>query len=282
MRPRPDDPALSAEWQAEKRHYERLERDWQDSVGQALLDQPHETPGSALVFCRQADRLIDRLDLTRPATLVEIGCGNGHFLRRLAARAGRGWNLIGVDVSRAVWSLPKHGLSGVQADGEQLPFRDASAAHVVYDGALHHLIDYPAALREAARVLAPGGSLLVFEPATGWFNRLLHRLLDPIVFRSATVYESPIDIHYKARFRREVIVDELRRLGMAPSQSRSDFLAYPLTGCYAGSPFARSERLMRLAIRIEDLVTAIPLLGRLALSFAWRFTVVARKPTSTI
>jgi SAM-dependent methyltransferase len=280
MRARPDDPAPAASRQAEKQHYERLERAWQDSVGQGLLDQPHALPGSALVFRRQADRLIDQIDLSRPAALIEIGCGNGHFLRRLSARAGRGWNLVGVDVSRAVWSLKAHGLSGVQADGERLPFRAGSAAYLVYDGALHHLIDYPAALREAVRVLAPGGSLLIFEPASGWFNRLMHRLFDPIVFRRSTVYESPIDVRYKAHFRREVIVDELRRLGMALRESRSDFLAYPLTGCYAGSPFARSETLMRLAIRIEDRVAALPLLGRLASWFAWRFTIVARKPAS--
>lgn len=279
MPPRPDDSTFAADRQAEKRHYERLERAWQDGVGRTLLDQPHATPGSALVFRRQADRLIERIDLARPATLVEIGCGNGHFLRRLAARAGRGWNLVGVDVSRAVWSLRAHGLAGVQADGERLPFRDGSAGYVVYDGALHHLIDYRTALREAVRVLAPGGSLLVFEPASGRFNRFLHRVLDPIVFRRATAYESPIDIRYKAYFRQEAVAGELLRLGMTLGESRSDFLAYPLTGCYAGSPFARSEWVMRLAVRIEDLVLALPVLGRVASWFAWRFTIVARKPS---
>jgi len=59
---------------------------------------------------------------------------------------------------------------------------------------------------------------------------------------------------------------------------RSDFLAYPFTGCYAGSVFGRSERFMRLLIALERALEAVPVLGRAAHAFAWRFTVVATRP----
>jgi hypothetical protein len=149
---------------------------------------------------------------------------------------------------------------------------------VIFDGYLHHCIDYPAALREAVRVIAPGGSLIVFEPVTSWFSRAVHRLLDPIVFRRSVVYESPIDIRYKAGFRQNVIVAVLRDHGLELRESRSDFFAYPLTGCYAGSAFGRSVRLMRLLMAAEDRVAATPIVRRLASMLAWRFTIVATKP----
>jgi hypothetical protein len=103
-----------------------------------------------------------------------------------------------------------------------------------------------------------------------------HRLLDPIVFRKV-VYESPIDIECKKDFQFERITETLREGDMQFEIHRSDFLAYPFTGCYAGSVFSRSERFMRLLMAIEDRIEAIPILRSLALIFSWRVTIVARK-----
>ncbi len=262
----------------EAQRYRTLERKWQNEVGYALLDKLFEAPGSAAVFHWQWDRLISRLDLEKGGVVIEIGCGKGHFLRRLRALPReRQCTLVGVDLSRAVFSLPPYGLPGAQADGEFLPFRDACATSVFYGGSLHHIINYPAALREAIRILKPGGLLMIYEPVSSRFSQLVHRLLDPVVFRK-TVYESPIDIRYKGAFRYELITDVLRSSHMELEESRSDFLAYPFTGCYAGSPFVRSERLMRLLMAIEDRISAFPLLNRIASVFAWRFTILARKP----
>jgi NDP-sugar pyrophosphorylase family protein/ubiquinone/menaquinone biosynthesis C-methylase UbiE len=258
--------------------YRALERAWQDEVGCHLLDKPYEQAGSAAVFEWQSDRLIELLDRTRDGVVVEIGCGKGHFLSRMqSVTAAPQRTLVGLDQSRAVFDLPAHGLAGVQADGECLPFRTASADYVIFDGSLHHCIDYPRALHEAARVLAPNGSLIIFEPVVSRFSTVVHRLLDPIAFRSCAVYESPIDIRYKAAFRQEVVTRVLGQLGLRVRERYSDFLAYPFTGCYAGSLFGRSERFMRLLIALERQIAMVPILGRLARTFAWRFTIVATR-----
>jgi ubiquinone/menaquinone biosynthesis C-methylase UbiE len=260
--------------------FRELEREWQNEFGQHLLDGPHEAAGSAEVFSAQFERIIDEIDLTVPGPVAEIGCGKGHFLAHLAASA-RSRNIdkkiIGIDISQAVEALPGKGLSGICADGQDLPIADGSLSALVYDGALHHLIDYPAALREANRVLQPGGKLILFEPVSSAFTRTVHKILDPIIFEEVE-YESPIDQEYKDHFREDVVLSTLKEMGMSYTTRRSDFLAYPLTGCYAGSVFGRWTGFMHFMLRVEKLFESVPGLRSIASFFSWRFLLVAEKP----
>lgn len=261
-------------------HFRRLERTWQEEVGQHLLDVPHEMPGSALVFEHQFARVIRHLDLSAGGVIAEVGCGKGHFLAQVARTAGPGGpTLVGIDLSAAVRALPGKGLDGLQADGEGLPFADGSLRAMVYDGALHHLIDYRAALHDAYRTLEPGGRFVIFEPVSSPFTRLVHRVLDPFVFQQVE-YESPIDQEYKHAFLEAPVLETLDELGMPWTIERSDALAYPLTGCYAGSVFARSLPLMRTVLAIEGVCERIPLVRNLLHVAAWRFLVVATKPAA--
>lgn len=262
----------------EAAEFRRREREWQNSVGKELLDVPWQQAGAKAVFERQFDRVASRMDLRSPGTILEIGCGKGHLLKWLADKAAPdGPRFLGLDVSEAITGLRERGLQGMRGDGEFLPLRDESVRTVVYDGALHHLIDYEAGLRDAYRILEPGGSLVLFEPVSSPFSRLVHRLIDPLVFRKV-VYESPIDQHYKAYFDEDRILQTCTDLGMEITFERSDFLAYPLTGCYAGSRMGRAFRLMRGILAIEESIKKIPLLRRAADAVSWRFLIVARKP----
>lgn len=257
----------------------REEREWQNTVGHALLDVPYQAAGSAAVFERQWQRLAAALADAPPGPVVEIGCGKGHLLAWLrGALPGRA--CVGLDLSRAVHALPAQGLAGAMADGEQLPLRDGSIAAVVYDGALHHLIDYPAGLRDAIRVLAPGGLLVLFEPVSSPFTRTVHRLLDPLVFRHGVEYESPIDQRYKDAFDERVITRVLDAHGLTWTYRRSDVLAYPLTGCYSGSPFARHAGLLTALLALEERLLRTPIVGRALAAFAWRMLICARKPAA--
>ncbi|MGH7786896.1 MAG: class I SAM-dependent methyltransferase [Candidatus Binatia bacterium] len=261
----------------EQQRDRREERAWQNEIGADLLDVPFTAAGSAAVFERQWERIAGALAGAPPGAVVEVGCGKGHLLAWLQRRLGDRF-CAGLDLSHAVRALPPQGLAGALADGEQLPLRSASVAALIYDGALHHLIDYPAGLVEAARVLRPGGVLVLFEPVSSPFTRLMHRVLDPIVARRAVQYESPIDQRYKHAFDETVITRALDAQGMTWSYERTDVLAYPLTGCYAGSPFARHEWLLRGCLALERRLLAVPGLRRAVQAFAWRMLICARKP----
>ena len=97
---------------------------------------------------------------------VDIGAGDGAMVELLAPRTH---SLTCVDPSPAmvaagrerVQTLKLAEVTFVQATGEDLPLKDASADSVLFLQSLQYVADPAQALGEAARILAPGGRLLV-------------------------------------------------------------------------------------------------------------------------
>ena len=87
--------------------------------------------------------------------LLDIGCGGGSHT---AAFAAAGWNPVGVDVSQAQLQLARErGCEAVPGRAEALPFDDASFDAAVSMWTHTDIDDWPAAVREARRVLPAGG-----------------------------------------------------------------------------------------------------------------------------
>lgn len=143
------------------------------------------------------DLLVASGDLEGRRTL-DVGCGTGAFAVALAERGGKVW---GVDVSpeMLVEAQEKETRARFkQAAAEALPFKDGWFERVVMRLSLHHL-DRPRALREAARVLAPGGRLVVgtFEPdqfADYWLTRFFPSIaqIDGARFPEAATLKSEL------------------------------------------------------------------------------------------
>jgi ubiquinone/menaquinone biosynthesis C-methylase UbiE len=100
----------------------------------------------------------------RPLTVADLGSGTGRFTPRLAATFGG--PVYGIEPSarmRAVAEDPARHPAVTYLDGsaEQIPLPSASCDLVLMYLVLHHVQDRPAAAREIARVLRPGGRLLI-------------------------------------------------------------------------------------------------------------------------
>lgn len=98
--------------------------------------------------------------------LLDIGCGTGTML----AEFGRFGTVQGVDGElAAVEFCHRRGRPEVQqATATDLPFDDASFDLATLTDVIEHIDDDRAVLAEAARVLRPGGSVLVTVPAYQW------------------------------------------------------------------------------------------------------------------
>jgi ubiquinone/menaquinone biosynthesis C-methylase UbiE len=115
------------------------------------------------LFARMLDRAGIQLDGAR---LLEIGCGNGYGLSLLAERF-RPSRLAGIDlmpeqIERARQRLPDLAEVAV-GDATRLEFAAESFDAVFVFGILHHIPAWRTALAEIARVLRPGGVLLIEE-----------------------------------------------------------------------------------------------------------------------
>ena len=150
-----------------------------------------------------ADALRMIVEAARPGpddTVLDVACGGGIVVCAFAPHVRRA---TGIDVTPAMLDeaqrlAAEKGLANVewrQGDVNALPFEEGSFTIVVTRFSVHHFPDPAAALREMARVCAPGGRLVVVDmyasedPAkAAEFNRL-ERLRDPSHMRSLNLAE---------------------------------------------------------------------------------------------
>jgi len=117
-----------------------------------------------------ADRTAD-LALTcvpAPRQILDVGCGTGYLLGQLAARAPQASVLAGIDPAPAMIevarSMATNGrLRFVVGTAERLPWPDQTFDLVVSTTSFDHWADQQAGLAQCARVLAPGGCLVLVD-----------------------------------------------------------------------------------------------------------------------
>lgn len=114
-----------------------------------------------LMGAPDVERLAQLLRLPSPGCLLDLGGGTGRVSSPLRRMVGR---VVVSDVcGRMLAKARGKKLDAVCARSEFLPFPDASFDRVLVVDALHHFADQPAAMTDIARVLKPGGRVVVEE-----------------------------------------------------------------------------------------------------------------------
>jgi 2-polyprenyl-6-hydroxyphenyl methylase/3-demethylubiquinone-9 3-methyltransferase len=159
------------------------------------------------------------------AVLVDLACGGGLMaphVRRL------GYRHVGVDLNLAALRTARgHGVLPVQGSVLQVPLADGCADVVVAGEILEHVEDDVAVLAECARLLRPGGTLVVDAIADTWLARVV-----AVGIFERIPWGAPPGIHDPALFvdrrRLRAAADrlglDLRLVGLRPSAR--DLLAF--------------------------------------------------------
>jgi len=207
----------------------------------------------------------------RPVRVLDAGCGTGGMLEPLA-RLG---SAVGIDRSpEALKFAHQRGQPHLaRADIGKLPFMAASFDVVTSFDVLYHLDvdDDVAALREIARVLRPGGQLLIRVPA----NDSLRSSHDKAV-------------HTRQRYGKQELISKLHAAGLEPEHtSFANCFLYPVAllrrraESWLGGGKEESE--VQGAGALLNALLAIPLMiearliPRVALPFGLSLVAVARK-----
>lgn len=140
--------------------------------------ESHDGRFSALLY----DELVATVNRGGWTSILDVGCGNAVILSRLASECtgGSKKRMCGVDLSPAMVEEARKGLSEraqiVVGDSEHLPWDGGSFDTVLCSCSFHHYPDPDASIAEMARVLVPGGRLVLADPSGPLLFRVLMNL----------------------------------------------------------------------------------------------------------
>ncbi|TLF80771.1 class I SAM-dependent methyltransferase [Nocardia cyriacigeorgica] len=132
---------------------------------------------------RDREQVADALALVPGRVVVDIGCGPGNFTGWFGTRVAPNGCAIGIDASRqmlhrACADNGGESVAYLRADAEDLPLRDGVADAVTCLAALYLINDPHRALSEIARILRPGGRVVVLTSlAPGGVDSLRSRAI---------------------------------------------------------------------------------------------------------
>lgn len=131
-----------------------------------------EFRGKDPTFTQMRNAYLAQLALPPAAHILELGCGTGVVLRALAHRRESTGRLVGVDHSPVLIAAAR-GLAAEEDVDQHMEFRVGDVHHldigessfdaVIAHTLLSHVADPLTVLKEAARVVRPGGSVAIFD-----------------------------------------------------------------------------------------------------------------------
>lgn len=228
-----------------KKDGDRLAREIEfhrDIADRAELIWNWDSPSGRRRAAHRAELLAEHADVRPGRRVLELGCGTGIFLEKLAAH---GAAITGIDLSSDLLARCASRMKGVstvrlvRGNAMQMPFADGSFDAVYGSSILHHL-DLAAALAEVARVLRPGGRIAFAEP----------NILNPQV---AVMFRLGLTKRYFGVSPDEMAFSRFRAFRAARQAGLSEVAVRPFDFLHPATPrpmIGALERLSRAAERV--------------------------------
>jgi len=164
---------------------------------------------------------LDRLAVGAAERVVDLGCGTGVLLGCLIDHLDPAGRIEAVDlaprmIAEARRKYPDPRVRFHVADAASLPFDDASVDRVICFSAWPHFPDPDAVVRQAARVLVPGGRLHVWHIDSRQTINDIHKNAGPAVQQD--LLEPASDL-----------AGRMQRQGLQVESTRDDHQAYEIT-----------------------------------------------------
>jgi SAM-dependent methyltransferase len=128
----------------------------------------YETWFVPALFAPLAREVLARTDVPEDARVLDVACGSGIVARTIASRVGPEGSVIGLDANPAMLGAARRAaaVEGVtiewrQGNAQDLPFANGSFDLVICQMGLQFFPDRARVAAEMARVLAPGGQVIV-------------------------------------------------------------------------------------------------------------------------
>ena len=192
------------------------------------------------------DMTAKRLELEKFNSMLDVGCGAGHWTRTLSPYLKKNAAITAVD-SDPKWFKDNKELSDyfldryqdfklTKGDAQNLPFPDNSFELVTCQTVLIHVPFPEKAIKEMKRVLKPGGTLLCVEP-----NNIVQSLIKTSLTKNDSIEETLDHIKYR------LIIEKGKRKMGRGDNSLGDLLP----GMFA------KEGLEEIEVRLSDKAIAM-------------------------
>jgi len=136
---------------------------------------------SQYIYRAIEDTMVELATAVPGGRVLDVACGTGKVSMRIAER---GCLSVGAEASMEMiglgrWVQPESTAMMVRSIAEDLPFASDSFDRVICQGSLDHFVDGHAFMREAARVIKPGGRVVIalanFESVSCKLGRTIDR-----------------------------------------------------------------------------------------------------------
>jgi ubiquinone/menaquinone biosynthesis C-methylase UbiE len=241
---------------------ERLRREIEHHRGiadRAEIIWNWDSPSGRRRADRRASIFVERGGLAPGRQALELGCGTGIFLEKVAPAGAR---VVGLDLSQDLLSKARGRLARApnvvlhRGNAEHMPYA-ASSFDIVYGSSVLHHLDLDRALGEIFRVLRPGGRCVFAEP----------NILNPQV---AVMFHLGLTKRYFGVSPDEMAFSRFRAVRALRSAGFAEAVVEPFDFLHPATP----QALCKLLDRVGRVLERLPLLREITGSLL----VWARRP----